>query len=718
MKRALKTTGYFVAFIISSIIILAFLVDANMFKPRITALAQERGITLNMRGDLHWAFWPSVGLAVHDVSIASSETPNAPIAEVQKASFLIAFIPLMQGNFQVKHILVDGAIINLSIDAQGKGNWEALVKSQETPTANEKPRKNVDGSITSNDLHLSIEKISLHHSEITLVDQRKDQRIHLSDIELDIDDVNTTNEPFDMDFSWKAQISGAAKDSNHVMSIKGKLHNRIALTENFNAIDLTNGDLQVEFDSKSSASIAIKYAVKIDQLDSIPHYKGTISLPSVNARKWLAALGSDLKTANEKAFSDVSLTTEIDGDTKKLSANNVNLQLDKTHLKGSISLTDFATQALNINLQGDDITLDDYLAPKVEATESASNNQNNTDSPLPLSLLRKLNLNLKLTFNKIVFSQIPLEKIQLDVAAHNGNIQQEMSANAYRGSIHEKTKIDVSEKTANIRFEAIAHGIQLEPLLKDKKLDKNLHLSGAIEANANGQANGATTNQLIESLNSNANFAGVKIRLAPINIEQQFCQMVDLINKTDSSQKSWNAYTELRELSGKVNIANRIITVDSVNAGIEKLQLGTTGTINLASGAYDFKLPLKLIRDANDTPTSLTTSAQGCTVNSNYWAERSMALLRCKGTYAEINPAKDCRPDKEMLTAVVKDFAEYKLREKHGAKIEAKKTELLKKLDDKLGGAEKAEQAKALLKNLFKKKDDQEKSEEQPKPDE
>lgn len=83
-----------------------------------------------------------------------------------------------------------------------------------------------------------------------------------------------------------------------------------------------------------------------------------------------------------------------------------------------------------------------------------------------------------------------------------------------------------------------------------------------------------------------------------------------------------------------------------------------------------------------------------------------MSLLRCKGIYAEINPAKDCRPDKDMLNAVIKDFAEYKLKEKHGEKIEAKKAELLKKLDDKLGGEGKTEKTKDLLKNLFKKKDD------------
>jgi AsmA protein len=93
-------------------------------------------------------------------------------------------------------------------------------------------------------------------------------------------------------------------------------------------------------------------------------------------------------------------------------------------------------------------------------------------------------------------------------------------------------------------------------------------------------------------------------------------------------------------------------------------------------------------------------------VTSNYWAERSMNLLRCKGAYAEINPGSDCRPDKDMLNALIKDFAEYKLKEKHGAKIEEKKSELIKKLDEKLGGEGAAQKAKDTLRSLFKKKEE------------
>ncbi len=58
-----------------------------------------------------------------------------------------------------------------------------------------------------------------------------------------------------------------------------------------------------------------------------------------------------------------------------------------------------------------------------------------------------------------------------------------------------------------------------------------------------------------------------------------------------------------------------------------------------------------------------------------------MELLRCKGSFGSINPLSDCRPDKELLVELTKDYAVYKLKEKHGAKYEEKKGELKQKVE-------------------------------------
>lgn len=717
VKSVLKITGFIVAFLIIAIILLVFIVDANTFKPRIQAIAAEHGVLLDMRGDLRWAFWPSIGLAVKDISVAPQDKPQAILADVKSASLLVAFIPLMKGDVQVKHVLVDGAVVNLSVNEQGIGNWETLVKRKEStnspatssPTPAAKDKK---------ELQLSIEKISINNSRINYEDLAKHSKFALNKINLDVKDVNLENKPFELNAEWQTLIEKAANP----LEINSKLKTDIAIGDNFNALNLDKGELSLDIRAKDAATVKIQYALNIKDLKTNLSYNGKLSVASLNAKQLMTAFGVQYKTANEKALTDINLTTDLAGDKKQLALTNTNVKLDKTNLTGSIAATDFASQQLAINLKGDDINADDYLPPPLPTPVPAQSPAANAsvpapapvaaakttgDEPLvPVELLRKLNGDAKLAFNSVVLSKIRMEKVQLDVDAKKGVVQQSLNANVYAGSLHTKNSVDARSANPQLHFDVILKGVDIAPILKEKGFDKKMQLTGILHANASGQASGVSKNQILDSLTGSFNFSGDKMRLAPLNVEQQFCKAVTMVTQEDLSQTTWNTYTELQKLSGKASIAKRIITVEGVSGNVEKLNLGTTGTINLVSGSYDFLLPLKLNRDANDTPTSITTSVQGCKVNSNYWVERSMTLLRCKGAYAQMEPTKDCRPDKDQLNGLIKDFAAYKLKEKHGAKLEEKKSELLKKLDEKLGGEGKAEKTKDLLKSLFKKKDD------------
>jgi AsmA protein len=264
-------------------------------------------------------------------------------------------------------------------------------------------------------------------------------------------------------------------------------------------------------------------------------------------------------------------------------------------------------------------------------------------------------------------------------------IEQSLSAKAYAGAISAKGQLDARGSQAQIQFDAGVEGLELEPLLKDMEMDSKFGLQGAVQARALGSTQGTSVNQLMKSLRSNATFSGAQVRLSPINLEQQFCKLVNLVNKVEDPAQTWNEYTELSELSGSIKWRDEIITIDTFKAGVEKLQLGSHGKINLVTDEYDIFLPFKLSKDKSDTVTAeqvaVTTSANGCSIGSSYWLERGMELLRCKGSFAEINPLSDCRPDTELLIELTKDYAVYKVKEKHGEKYEEKKEELKGKVE-------------------------------------
>lgn len=678
MKILLKSLAVIVLLIVSAILALVFLVDANRFKPRIEALAKDQGVALQIRGDLGWDLWPSLGVAVNDVHIAPLAEPQQALAEVQQASLLLKLMPLFSGNFQVDHIAIDGLSLNLRRDQAGRGNWEAFSKPATTTTT---PAPVAD---PESNLVLDIQHISLTNSSLAYTDAQSGSAIKLSDINLTMDGVNTRTEPFAVELGFVLEQTQAGADK---LTLTGKLATQLSVDNSLNNLGLTDGHLQLEIAAKEKATLALSYAMAVSDVQQAPAYQGQIAIDDIDLRQLLTAFGIELETAKKDALAKFRLSSTIAGDTEKVKLENLQLVLDGTALNGTAAINNFTTNSIRLSLSGDTLNLDDYLPPPANTEGGQPAAVPAEDTPLPIDTLRSLNLNIKLALKKLIVNNLALENVDAKLLAKGGMIEQSLNAVAYNGKITTKGQLDTRGQQSQLQFDAGAEGLELAPLLKAMEMDSKFGLQGAIQARALGSSQGNSTNALFKALRANANFSGAQVRVSPINLEQQFCKLVNLVNKADDPVQTWNEYTELNELSGSIKWRDQIITIDTFKAGVEKLQLGSRGKINLASNEYDIFLPLKLIKDKADTVTAdqvaVTTSTNGCRVGSYYWLERGLELLRCKGSFADINPLHDCRPDKDLLLELTKDYAVYKLKEKHGAKLDAKKQELEQKLEDR-----------------------------------
>lgn len=676
MKMLFKSLAVIVGLILLAILTLVFLVDANRFKPRIEALAKERGLALQIKGDLGWTLWPSLGVDVNQVSLAAAETPAAPIAELQQASLLLRLMPLLGGDFQVDHVALDGLQLKLVRDKFGKGNWESFARANSAANPASAPKPKLES-----ELKLDIQQLSLANTHVDYQDVQSGQSLSLRDLNLTLAGVNTRSEPFALEAGFALEDLQANGDK---LALAGQLKTQLSIDKSLNNLSLGSGQLQLELMAKDNANITLAYSATLKDLQQQLAYQGQVTLKETNVRQLLAALGIALETASAEALTKLALSANFSGDSDKLKLDNLELLLDDTALKGTASVAHFATPSVKASLTGEELNLDDYLPPRRETTEATAAAPS-TDSPLPLESLRALNFNLKLALRKLIVNQLELQNLELKLLAKNGMLENNISALAYSGKITAKSQLDARGQLAQLQFDAGVEGLELAPLLKDMEMDSKFGLQGAIQARALGSSQGNSTDALFKALRANANFSGAQVRASPINLEQQFCKLVNLVNQVDDPVQAWNEFTEMNELSGSVKWRDQIITIDTFKAGVEKLQLSSSGKINLANDQYDIFLPFKLLKDKTDAVSAeqvvVTTSANGCSVGSYYWVERGLELLRCKGSLAEINPLSDCRPDKELLVELTKDYAAYKIKEKHGAKIETKKQELKEKVE-------------------------------------
>jgi len=692
MKKFLKIIGAILLLVIVAIVGLIMFVDPNQFKSSIESLAKKQGIALSIEGDLSWKLWPGLGLGAQGVKLGSLIESEKRLAEIEQMSLLLAVRPLFSGKFQADHLLLSGAAIELVVDSKGHNNWSFLTDSK-TTTAEPTP------SDSSSSLDLDIQKISIENSQIAYTDQVAEQKIQLSDFNLSLTDVNTQQQAFPVKISTAISVQTKAEPE---MRLLVDLGNQLKIDKKLTSVEIIDGKIQLDIIGKKTARIPLVYDAVIKDLQNTLSYTGHLNLEKVSLRELLSSLDIVLETANPDAASSLAFTSSFAGDDKKIALDDVKLVLDDSHFEGSMAVTDFEKSTIKVNLKGDKLNLDDYLPPVTE--KEVAQPESTSDTPLPLDSLRSLNLNAKIQLNELVVKKLKLTGLDWKLLAKNGMLEQQLDGQAYSGKMQVKNQLDARSEQAKLQFDAYLEAVQVNALLDDLfEHDKEkLDLQGAIHLRALGGANGATVDQLMKALQANATFSGAELRITPINLQKQFCKLVNLVNKTPQTDYEWPDFTQLTEVSGSIKLRDEKIIIDSFKAGVENLLLSSSGQVDLGNDKYDLLLPFKLLKNATASGEETSTSQQqgGCVIGDNFWAERGMSLLRCKGKLSNMEPLKDCGPDKEMLIDLTKDYAEYKIKQKHGAKIEEKKQEVKTKINDekkrlfdklqkKLGGSDK-----------------------------
>ncbi len=697
MKLILKLFMLLLLLVILAVAFVLLFLDPNVFKPRIEKLAAQQGVHLDIAGDLGWRFWPSVGIDINDISVASVQTPDEPLASLKSASLLVATKPLFNGELQVEHLLVDGAKVTLTADEAGSKNWQKFTP-QERKAAGELTDKQINDLKTQQaqqaqadsspaeaneegrSLSLAVDKISITNSDFHFKDLATEQEVRAQLKTAELTGFNFANNPFALSTEATLTLQSDSAPGG-TLPVDIELAATMQVDENIDRFELRDGKLQL-FVGQDKVAVVSDFNANVQGLQGEMSYGASLAVKPFNLKELLAGLGvAAPETANPDALTQLSLNANATGGPNSFALAPIEATLDQTHLNGELSITDISTQALQLTLVGDSINIDDYLPPPAPEDEVASSVPATTapgggktkpqaqEEPLPLDAIRALNANVQFDFGKAIINKLTVENLRLRVTAKNGVVQlSEASLNTYQGQLLAQGQLDARGQRAKASFTADMTGVQLEPLLNDLQLEQDVKLTGGLNMKAKGNTSGAFASDLFKQLNAEAQLSGAEVTVAPLNVEKYFCKIVSLAKdeaksadgKT-SEQRSWPEFTEMSTLDGTIRLSNQVLTVENFEAGVEQLLLATQGQLNLAAETYDFRLPLTLL--------DKSTSAEGCTVKSNYWLNRSLSLLRCKGSLNNLSPLKDCGLDSKALESLTGDYAKYKLQKELTRKL-------------------------------------------------
>ena len=181
LKIALWLVGGLILLALVAVAIFALTFDPNRYRDDVERLVKERtGRTLQLKGPLEMAYWPSLGARVSGVAL-SERAAEREFVSLASAHASVALLPLLQGEVVVDRLRVSGLKAQIVKDKEGRFNFQDLIEpkpGEKRPAAGEK--KADEGAPVKFD----IAGIQIENAAIAYRDQASGQDISLSNLNL------------------------------------------------------------------------------------------------------------------------------------------------------------------------------------------------------------------------------------------------------------------------------------------------------------------------------------------------------------------------------------------------------------------------------------------------------------------------------------------------------------------------------------------------------
>nr|WP_298380878.1 AsmA family protein [uncultured Halomonas sp.] len=435
----------------------------------------------------------------------------------------------------------------------------------------------------------------------------------------------------------------------------------------------------------SEKGLKLTGTLSFTELLSSPNYTGQIKLAPLSLRPWLERFGSKLNTADDKAMSQVALTSPIKGDMQKANLTNLTLVMDDNTFGGQLGIG-LDGKAYTFDLEGERLNLDDYLPPveKDAAKESAAffgplgidsaYAQEETNELVPVEALRDLTVDGKLSLTELKIKNLTLSQPSLSLKGDDGRLALErFDARLYDGTLNVGAKLNVRETPIRWAFAPQLKDVQIVPLVEDysgepSPLRGRLNLDGDFTSRTN------SSDTLISNLNGNANFQVADGAVFDVNVSQELCTAVAML-EGESTTRDWSKDTQFERLSGSIRVINGVAHNDDLKIVIPGIELTGDGRLNLPTQRFDYDARARFV----------DTVDAACKVNPRL--ERVPLPLHCEGAL-EGEPKQWCGFDRQAfqqsLTELARDEVKRKASEKISKKIEER---LGKDASEELGDA-------------------------------
>jgi len=580
--RTLKIVGCIVAGLLALLVLLllsaALFVNPNDFKPRIiAAVKSSTGRDLSLPGDLKLSVFPWIALQLGPTTLGSPPGfGDAPFASLEHASLRVKLLPLLHKQLQIGRIEITGLTLQLTRNAEGRGNWQGGVNAA-TPASAAVPAERSSEPAQLPDLA----GVEIKDSRITYVDTTANK------VNFSLGHV-TSAMPIPASLSLELDRAGSPP-----VPISSKFE--LSFDPDKQTLNLANFVLQVS-DARLAGQVA---GTRV--LDA-PTLQGQFKLEPVALRDLMAHLGvTPPLTRDPKALSKFALSGAFKYGQNAARIDGLAIELDESKLQGRAAIDNLDTQQSSFDLSLDRIDLDRYLPP-------AQPNQKPVPPPPPAahdskggasseSALKTLDSKGTFTISSLKVSGITLTSVKLGLLAKGGVMHlAPISAKLYGGDVAGELTLDSREPVPALKIDETLTSVDLAPLLKDFANSDRLSGHGNVTVNiaARGSDGDAITRSMSGRVAANVTNGAVQ----GLDLWFEINRATALIQKQDLPAGKSRGRTEFETFKASADLANGVATTKDLAIASQNLQVAGKGTSNLVSKAIDYQVQATILKSA------------------------------------------------------------------------------------------------------------------------
>jgi AsmA protein len=610
--------GGIIGLIVAGLLAVWLLVNPNDYKGRIAAAVKEStGRDLELKGDLKLSVFPWIALELGPASLGNPPGfGEEPFLAFNHAAVRVRLLPLLAKRLEMDRIELDGLDLRLRKNAQGTGNWENFGQSQ-------RPEPRAGGDKISGPLP-ELAGIHITHGRVSY------QAIVIEKFNLETGafgghGVTPVSIAFDAsrgvpgeNVTLKAQFDLSADSQTKrlrlaALSVSGLLARPgdgrapWAMSAPSIEVDLTGQTVAVPAFALSYSNARLTGKLQATKILDDLDLTGSVALAPVVLREFAPHLGIALpKTRDPRAWAQLSASSDFSYDANGVRLEQMQVQLDDTHLKGKVALAG-EPRALKFNLNVDQINVDRYLgadtgpataAPKAAKSAPAADVSKTPDADGTLTVGSA-------HFSPLDFSNVRLTFASKDNVVHLFPFTAQIDGGTYSGNI----TLDHRGATPTLSMDEHLSGVDMTRLLASTSYKGRM--SGRGNVNVKATARGAALDAVMQTLNGHfdANLADGALDGVDLGYEIGLAQAL-LKHTAEPPTPSNPRRTKFDAFKLSAEITNGVAKTSDLTISSPVLRVTGQGSANLVNKAIDLQMLASVLKSPGasvaDIPLKIT----------------------------------------------------------------------------------------------------------------